>query len=68
MLDSKLKKYIKITVADEDEQLKIGNSIHEQLRGNKDYMDSNIVLNLDTKNEINLYIFKECNSEPTIII
>ena len=68
MLNSKLKKYIKITVADEDEQLKIGNSIHEQLRGNKDYMDSNIVLNLDTKNKINLYIFKECNSEPTIII
>ena len=68
METAKLKMQIKITVFDDKEQLAIGNSIHEQLRGNKDYIDSNIVLNIDTNNEINLYVFEECKDIPTITI
>lgn len=67
-MDSNLKMHIKITVDDEKEQDKIGNFIHEQLRGNKDYIDSNIILNIDADNEINLYVFKECKEIPTITI
>lgn len=67
-MNDELKMQVKITVNDEKEQMAIGNSIHEQLRGNKDYIDSNIVLNIDTDNEVNLYVFKECENVPTIII
>lgn len=49
-------------------QLRIGNSIHEQLVGNKDYIDSNIILNIDEENIIKIYIFNECESVPNIIL
>ena len=65
---AKLKMQVSIKVSDEKEQMKIGNHIHEQLRGNRDYIDSNIVLNIDTDNEINLYVFEECAEIPSISI
>lgn len=43
----------------EERQLSIANSIHHQLVGNPDYIDNNIVLNIDVENEIHLYIFDE---------
>lgn len=67
-MNDNFKMHVKITVNDEKDQMAIGNYIHEQLRGNKDYIDSNILLNIDTENEINLYVFKECKNVPTIII
>ena len=48
--------------------------IHEQLVGNKDYIDSNIILNDSstrcdgTKNEVRVYIFDECEKRPVIKI
>ena len=63
-----LKMHITIRTNDKDEQMRIGNSIHKQLVGNKDYIDSNIVLNLETDNEVNVYVFKECENVPDIII
>lgn len=40
------KKYIvKISCYDKEEALKIGGQIHEQLVGNPDYINDNIVLN-----------------------
>ena len=48
--------------------------IHEQLVGNQDYIDSNIVLNDSstrcdrTKNEVRVYIFDECINRPAIVI
>ena len=48
--------------------------IHEQLVGNKDYIDSNIILNDSltrcdgTKNEVRVYIFDECKKRPAIKI
>ena len=67
-MDKDLKMHITIRTTDEKEQLKIGNSIHYQLVGNKDYIDSNIILNIDVENEVNLYIFNECENVPVIII
>lgn len=63
-----LKMEITIKVNDEKEQLRIGNSIHEQLVGNKDYIDSNIILNIDEENIIKIYIFNECESVPNIVL
>ena len=48
--------------------------IHEQLVGNQDYINSNIVLNDSsnrcdgTKNEVRVYIFDECKERPVIKI
>ena len=67
-MDKDLKMHITIRTIDEKEQLRIGNSIHRQLVGNKDYIDCNIILNIDVENEVNLYIYKECKNVPDIII
>lgn len=67
-MDKELKMHITIRTTDEKEQMRVGNSIHEQLRGNKDYIDNNIILNIDVDNEVNLYIFKECKNVPDIVI
>lgn len=67
-MDESLKMHITIRTIDEKEQMRIGNSIHHQLVGNKDYIDNNIVLSIDVDNEVNLYIFKECENVPDIII
>lgn len=67
-MDKNLKMHITIRTADEEEQMRVGNSIHEQLCGNKDYIDSNIVLSIDADNEVNLYIFNECTDIPDIVI
>ena len=63
-----IKEEITIVCENEKEQERLGNHIHEQLRGNQDYIDSNIVLNIDTKNIIKLYVFEECKERPTITI
>ena len=48
--------------------------IHEQLVGNQDYINSNIVLNDSstrcdgTNNEVRVYIFDECEKRPVIKI
>lgn len=67
-MDENLKMHITIRTVDASEQTRIGNSIHHQLVGNQDYIDSNIVLNIDEPNEVNLYIFKECKNVPDIVI
>ena len=67
-MDESLKMHITIRTIDEKEQMRIGNSIHHQLVGNKDYVDNNIVLSIDVDNEVNLYIFKECENVPDVII
>ena len=67
-MDEQLKMHITIRTVDNKEQMRVGNSIHHQLMGNKDYIDNNIILNIDTDNEVNLYIFEECTDIPNIII
>ena len=63
-----VKKHIRIKVNDDKEQLAIANSIHEQLVGNPDYIDSRILLNIDVDGEVNIYIFDDCKDDQTIVI
>ena len=62
------KLYIKIEASTEEEKFKIGNKIHEQLVGNKDYIDSNIVLNIEQPLTVRLWIYDECEDIPEIRI
>lgn len=52
---------------DNDTIVKIGNSIHRQLAGNQDYIDSNIGISL-TSNEVIIW-FDDCKGEiPDIVL
>lgn len=57
-----------IETANDEDKLKIGNHIHEQLVGNKDYIDSNIILNIEEPNKVRLYVYDECEYIPPITI
>lgn len=61
-----LQRIVVIETADNEEKMRIGTSIHEQLRGNQDYIDSNIVLNVDDDCTIRLWILKACKEVPKI--
>lgn len=67
-MNDKLKMKITIETEDEKDQMTISNHLHEQLRGNQDYIDNNIILSIDVKNTVKLYIFKECENVPDLQI
>ena len=67
-MDNDFKMQIIIITNDNKEKRRISNLIHNQLVGNKDYIDCNIILNDYYENEINLYIFNECENVPNIVI
>lgn len=67
-MDEDFKMHIIIRTNDVKEKRRIANSIHQQLVGNKDYIDCNIILNDYYEDEINLYIFNECENVPNIVI
>ena len=67
-MNKNLKMHIIIKTVNEEEKMRIGNSIHDQMVGNKDYIDNNIILNIDEVNEVNVYIFDECEIIPNITI
>ena len=66
-MEKDLKMKVEIQVESREEQLRIGNSIHECLVGNPDYVNNSIILNIDDPNIIRLFIFKECETIPTIV-
>ena len=63
-----------IIKTEEGREFETMEKIHEQLVGNKDYINSNIILNDSstrcdgTKNEVRVYIFDECKKRPVIKI
>lgn len=72
---AELRRQIFIKCTKPEYELAVGKIIHEQLRGNQDYIDNNIILNLsrdrydkDTENELHIYLLKECKSIPDIEI
>lgn len=73
-MDSQLRRQIIIKTASEEEEFRIAEKIHEQLVGNQDYIDCNIILNMSadrldgTVNEVHVYIFDESESDPAITI
>ena len=73
LLDNKnktFKKIIVINCSSEEDRIITGKLIHEQLKGNKDYIDSNILLDIHSEPNyiIKLYIFEECKEIPKILI
>ena len=67
-MENDFKMHIIIITNDNKEKVRIANLIHNQLVGNKDYIDCNIILNDYYENEINLYVFNECENVPNIVI
>lgn len=73
-MDSQLRRQIIIKTASPEEEQRIMEKIYNQLVGNQDYIDCNIVLNDSsarndgTKNEVHVYIFDESISDPEITI
>lgn len=68
MFNQEVKMYIQIEVPTDEEKMKIGEKIHEQLRGNQDYIDNNIILNVDEMGAVRLWVFNECENIPQITI
>lgn len=73
-MSEQLRRQIIIKTSSEEEEFRIAEKIHEQLVGNQDYINCNVVLNMSadrrdgTKNEVHVYIFNESESDPTITI
>ena len=67
-MENNFKMHIIIITNDNKEKMRIANLIHNQLVGNKDYINCNIILNDYYENEINLYVFNECENIPNIVI
>lgn len=63
-----LKLEIKILTPNDEEKMRIGKKIHEQLCGNPDYIDDRIILNIEEENEVWIGIFKDCENVPEITI
>ena len=68
MANKTFKKTIEIECASNEEKMRVGESIHNQLVGNPDYINSNILLNVDEDCKVILVIFNECQNEPEILI
>ena len=76
MISSDVKKVIVIKTSSKEDELAIGTQIHNQLRGNTDYIENNIVLSISqsfekgtmNENEVQLWIAKSSSSYPIIRI
>lgn len=44
-----------------DERYRIGDAIHEQLKGNQDYRDSAIILNIEEDRKVRLFVFEDAD-------
>ena len=69
-----LKRVITIVAEDEEAMQAIKESIHNQLVGNQDYIDNNIILNGSddrndrSENTVCVYIFQECEHIPKLTL
>ena len=48
--------------------MELGRKIHNQLVGNEDYIESDILLNVDEDDIVDLYVFEGCKNVPEITI
>lgn len=67
-MDETLMVIVTIETADNDEKMRIGTDIHEQLRGNPSYINNDIILNVDEDCKIRLWVDKSCESIPDIVL
>lgn len=63
-----LKKVITIEVTSDEEKMAVGTAIHNQLVSCEDYINNNIILNIDDENKVLLLIFEDCVNMPKIEI
>lgn len=67
-MDETLMAIVTIETADNDEKMRIGTDIHEQLRGNPSYINNDIILNVDEDCKVRLWVDKNCESIPDITL
>lgn len=73
-LDKEIRREIFIKVQSIDEEMRLAGKINNQLVDNQDYINNRIVLNVSgarqdgTKNEVQLTIFSDSESDPEITI
>lgn len=60
--------FIRIDTDSEEEKLRIGNEIHEQLRGNDDYINNRIILDISQPGIVYFWKCADCQSSPEITI
>lgn len=66
---TKFKRAIEIETQSKEECMRIGTLIHNQLVGNEDYINNNIILNCtEDDNFVRIIIFDECKNVPEIKI
>lgn len=69
--NTEFRRQIILMYADKADAYKMGNAIHEQLAGNKDYVENRIILNIDYRTEDGLYmvayaVMADSESDPVI--
>ena len=69
-IDSKYFEEISITITPEDNDKvgDIGNMIYEQFVGHQDYIDNEVILNIDDSNNIRIWIEKDSCKFPLFIL
>lgn len=73
-MEQELRKVIKVLVNSPEQEAVVLDNICSQLVGNQDFVDCRIVVNDSstrndgTENEVHVYIFNDCTSEPNLIL
>lgn len=69
-----IRRLIIVKIPSHEEEYHVAEKIHNQLVGNKDYIECRIVLNMSadrtdgTENEVHVYIFNDSKTDPEICI
>lgn len=63
---SNILREVTICTRNNDERLRVGTFIHNQLSGNQDYVDCKIILNIDKDCTVRLTIFDDVKEIPEI--
>lgn len=62
----KTKYEITIKTDSNKEKYRLGDLIHNQLVGHTDYINNNIILNIDKDKTVRLWIYNDCSQIPEI--
>lgn len=65
-INEKVYRYIEITTPTNEEKQIIGDLIHYQLRGNKDYINNNYLVSIDDECKVKLWVFNESSTNLQI--
>ena len=68
MENKTFRKAIEIECSSNEEKEKLGEKIHDQLVGNEEYINNNIILDMTEDCKIHIIVFNECQNEPDIYI